>query len=358
MLYCMLYYLMHTLYYTCMYCTGTFHSEVTTSPHSLLSLLLSIVFSLSLAVTRHDSCEFLWSCHCYAVYLCLLLFRSVRTPSNGSAVLLTEPAQITHGLHDHHMRKELPPKEGEHGVTHWPRRSHCGCLLIQLPHVVFSGAAGEELDIGSLVPWNTARKHHRISLCNRYGMHVIMCMYMHNVMIFLTCVVQDVLNNVLNLLKSQVVLWPLACVSMHPHSWPILEVTLLNVLEPLDADVVEEQEGTLANTLALVVELAIRSLPLFRTGAVVALQGTGLIAVSHDLSHHKQVQLIVAHLSEGGSEGLVVFQWEQHGAWCLPGSEITTTPPTDKLLNQITLLVVQVSHHCCHITHLRQSSTR
>ena len=31
--------------------------------------------------------------------------------------------------------------------------------------------------------------------------------------------------------------WPFACVSMHPHSRSILEVTLLNVLEPLDANV-------------------------------------------------------------------------------------------------------------------------
>ena len=73
-------------------------------------------------------------------------------------------------------------------------------------------------------------------------------------------------------------LWPLAYVSMHPHSWSILEVTFLNVLKPLDADVMEEQEGMLANTLAMVVELAIRFLPLFRTGAVVALQGGRLVA--------------------------------------------------------------------------------
>ena len=133
-------------------------------------------------------------------------------------------------------------------------------------------------------------------------------------MIFPTCVVQDVLNNILTLLKSQVVLWTLACVSMHPHSWPILEVTL-NVLEPLDVDIVKEQ-GTLANT-AMVVKLAIRSFSLFRTGAVVALQGTGLVAVSHDLLHHKQVQLIIAYLSEGGSEGLVVLgtTWSMHGAF-------------------------------------------
>ena len=139
------------------------------------------------------------SCGVATAMLCVnlcLLFRSVCTPSNGSTVLLTEPTQITHGLHDHHTRKELPPKGGEHGVTHWPCRSHCSCLLIQLPYV-FSGAAGEELDIRSLVPWNSARKHHRISLCYRYDIHVIMCtcMYIHTYILFFpTCVVQDVLE--------------------------------------------------------------------------------------------------------------------------------------------------------------------
>lgn len=132
-------------------------------------------------------------------------------------------------------------------------------------------------------------------------------MYVYTLSSSYTCVIQDVLNDVPDLLKSQVVFRPLACVSMHPHSWSILEVTLLDILEPLEADVMEEQEGTLANALAMVVELPIRYLSLFRTGAVVALQSGGLVAVSHDLSHDKQVQLIMAHLSEGGSEGLVVF---------------------------------------------------
>jgi len=68
---------------------------------------------------------------------------------------------------------------------------------------------------------------------------------------------------------------------MYPHSWSVLEVALLDVLEPLDADVVEEQEGALAHPLAMVVELTIRYLPLFRTATVVAMQCGGLIAVSH-----------------------------------------------------------------------------
>ena len=47
----------------------------------------------------------------------------------------------------------------------------------------------------------------------------------------------------------------LACLPVYSHSWSIHEVTLLDVLEPLDADVVEEQEGTLAHVLAMVVKL-------------------------------------------------------------------------------------------------------
>ena len=66
----------------------------------------------------------------------------------------------------------------------------------------------------------------------------------------------------------------------------------------------EEQEGMLTYMLALAGKLTIHGLPLFRTvtGAVVTLQCGGLVAMSHDLSHHKQVQLIMAHLSKGGSE--------------------------------------------------------
>jgi hypothetical protein len=68
------------------------------------------------------------------------------------------------------------------------------------------------------------------------------------------------------------------------------------------------------------IKLPIRSPHLFRTRAVVALQGGGVIAVNHNLSHYEQIQLITAHLSEGGSAALVVFDWEEHGARSLLGS--------------------------------------
>ena len=148
------------------------------------------------------------------------------------------------------------------------------------------------------------------------------------------------------------VLRPLSHVSVYSHSWSICEVALLDILEPLDADIVQEQEGTLAHTLAMVVKVTVRYFPLFRSGAVVTLQCGRLVGVSHDLSHHKQVQLIVAHLSKGGSEGLVVFDWKEHGAGSLLRAEVTATAPANKLLHSIALLVIQLPHLCRHLAHI------
>ena len=88
--------------------------------------------------------------------------------------------------------------------------SHTLCLVVLL---------GRNWISDLLYPgtWPSARKDHRISLLYLQVWHV--CMYT----CFLTCVVQDVPSDVLN--------------------------------------VVEEQEGMLAHTLAMVVKLAIRSLP-------------------------------------------------------------------------------------------------
>ena len=71
---------------------------------------------------------------------------------------------------------------------------------------------------------------------------------------------------------------------------------------------------------------------------MVTMQRGGLVAVSHDLSHHNQVQLVMTHLSEGGSEGLIVVHWKKHGAWCLSGSKVTAASPANKVCNQFTLL--------------------
>ena len=60
----------------------------------------------------------------------------------------------------------------------------------------------------------------------------------------------------------------------------------------------------------------------------------------------------MAHLSKGGSEGLIVLKWEEHGAWCLLWSKVTATALADKFLNKIILLIIQLPHHCHHLAHL------
>ena len=60
--------------------------------------------------------------------------------------------------------------------------------------------------------------------------------------------------------------------------------------------------------MAKVVKVAIRSFSLYRTGAVMALQGGGRDGVGHDLNQHEQVQLIMAQLRQGVSENK-----RQHG---------------------------------------------
>ena len=102
----------------------------------------------------------------------------------------------------------------------------------------------------------------------------------------------------------------------------------------------EEQEGALIHALAVVVKVVVGRLSLLRSGAMANMQRGGLVAVSHDLSHHNQVQLVMAHLSEGGSKGVIVLHWKKHGAWCLSGSIVTAAPPANKVCNQFTLFVV------------------
>ena len=89
------------------------------------------------------------------------------TLGNGSAILSADTTQISHGLHDNHTRKEPQPQRGEHQVGHWACRACCCCLLVQVPHLMFSGAFGEELDIRPLVPQELGQKgpSHGLLLC-------------------------------------------------------------------------------------------------------------------------------------------------------------------------------------------------
>ena len=119
----------------------------------------------------HDVCK---QCTPFYVYMallrvlfthqCLFFFRSIGTLRDGSAVLLTHPAKVTHWLHDHHMREELPPQRSEGGVAHRAHRLSARSLLVELPHLMFRGAAKEELNIRAFVPGDTARKDHCIRL--------------------------------------------------------------------------------------------------------------------------------------------------------------------------------------------------
>ena len=60
--------------------------------------------------------------------------------------------------------------------------------------------------------------------------------------------------NILDLIQGEVVFRLLPLVAMNPHSWSVGNVALLQVLVALDANIVKEEEGTLAYTLTLVVE--------------------------------------------------------------------------------------------------------
>ena len=96
-------------------------------------------------------------------------------------------------------------------------------------------------------------------------------MSVHVLKLSLTCVVKDKLNDILNLVKSQVVLWPLSCVPVYPHSWSICEVALLYFFEPRETNVMEEQEGALTHALAVVVKPVVSRLSLLRSGAMVTM---------------------------------------------------------------------------------------
>ena len=67
-------------------------------------------------------------------------------------------------------------------------------------------------------------------------------------------------------------LWPPSCVSVDSHSWPVCEVTFLDVFEPLETDVMEEREGALTHALAMVKNLGVSCFSLLRSGAMVTMQ--------------------------------------------------------------------------------------
>ena len=91
-------------------------------------------------------------------------------------------------------------------------------------------------------------------------------------MLLLTSVVKNVLSDVLNLLKGKLVFWPIARVPMYSWHWSYFEKAGLDVLKPLPADGVDEEQGMLTNAVTLVIELSVSYLPLCRVITVVTLE--------------------------------------------------------------------------------------
>ena len=91
-------------------------------------------------------------------------------------------------------------------------------------------------------------------------------------MLLLTSVVKNVLSDVLNLLKGKLVFWPTACVPVYSWHWSCFEKAGLDVLKPLLADGVDEEEGMLTNAVTLVIQLSVSYLPLCRVITVVTLE--------------------------------------------------------------------------------------
>ena len=78
--------------------------------------LLCGLTKMRLCILQHLMLEQVNWCHCY---LCLLFFRCVSRYHNCPTVLLTHPAEIGHGLHDHNLWGQLSPEPTKGGVGSW-----------------------------------------------------------------------------------------------------------------------------------------------------------------------------------------------------------------------------------------------
>ena len=98
---------------------------------------------------------------------CFLFYRPVGALRKSSTILLIEPAEVGHGLHDNDVWQELPPQPCKGGVAHRSQGTLCRRLLVELPRLVFGCAAGEKLDVSTLIPGNSSGKYHCICVCMR-----------------------------------------------------------------------------------------------------------------------------------------------------------------------------------------------
>ena len=83
---------------------------------------------------------------------CFLFYRAVGVLCKRSTILLTEPAEVGHWLHDNNVWQKLPPQPCEGGIAHRSHGTLCRRLLVELPHLVLGCAAGEKLDVSTLIP--------------------------------------------------------------------------------------------------------------------------------------------------------------------------------------------------------------
>ena len=91
-------------------------------------------------------------------------------------------------------------------------------------------------------------------------------------MLLLTSVVKNELRDILNLLKGKLVFWPTVRVPVYSWHWSCSEKAGLDVLKPLPANDVDEEEGMLTNVVTLGIELSVSYLPLCRVITVVTLE--------------------------------------------------------------------------------------
>ena len=130
---------------------------------------------------------------------------------------------------------------------------------------------------------------------------------------------------------GEMVLWLLPLVPVYSWYGASFDVAGLNVLKPLQADIVEEKEGLLTDSLALVKKMTVCFLPLYRSAHVVTLKHRRLKSVSYDLAHDQKIKLITTQFGKRGSEGAIV-------------------------LNMVTWLVHCHIHSICQHSRIRASS--
>ena len=107
--------------------------------------------------------------------------------------------------------------------------------------------------------------------------------------VILTCVVKNILYDVLNLLTGYLVLWSPARVSVYSRNWTALEVAGFDVFKSFLPDGMDKEEGAPAHTVTLVIKVCVGDPSICRARAMMTQESGGLEGVSHHLSHHYEI---------------------------------------------------------------------